>query len=139
MGFCAIPLRKTTRLPTGLGVLASVKVPFVPSTTPPGISPSANTGPAPPQAPDVPSTNTQSDGLPNTASMPPDALIKAVRPALKPGPFTARMPRSPTNPTTSLSWIGVWLGGCNGLPDELDARTSRILSGVEATPTTHVS
>src|SRR5690242_3754874 len=134
-----MPLRNSTRLVAGVGGLASVNVVLAPSTVPPGTSPSENCGPAPPQGPDVPSTITQSDGFPITPSRPPDELITAARPALNPGPLVGRKPRSPGNPTTSASCMGVWEGGWTGLAGETDARTSRILSGVSAAPTTQVS
>src|SRR5690348_3614157 len=61
-GFCTTPFRNSARLVAGLGALASVNVPFDPSMTPAGASPSMNCGPPPPHGPEVPSTSTQSEG-----------------------------------------------------------------------------
>jgi hypothetical protein len=63
-------------------------------------------------------------------------LIIAARPPMKPGPLTGRSPKSPVNPTTSVSWIEVWLGGWTRFAEVVEKRTSRTRSGVEAAPTT---
>lgn len=102
-----MPFRNSARLAAGLGVLARVNVVLLPSIVPPGTSASEKSGLAPPQAPDVPSTNTQSEGLPITASIPPAELIIAARPTLKPVPFIGRKLKSFVSPVTALSAMGV--------------------------------
>src|SRR5258708_38578174 len=97
------PLRNTVRSVDGLGAFDSAKIALVPFAVPVGISPSMNTIPLPPeapQAPDVPSTWRQSPRLPVAASIEPPELITAARDTEKPDPAARRRFSSPASPVT---------------------------------------
>src|SRR5437764_4792642 len=136
-----MPFRYTARLEGGVGACNTWNVVHVPSIFPEGISPSMKlkfTPPPEPHAPAVPSTRTQSPGLPAAAPRFPRESMTAVRELMYEVPFKGRTVSSLVNPVTSAMLISVTTGpGPITVPTPM--RTSLTLSVVGLGGTAHVS
>src|SRR5580704_4574310 len=137
-----IPLRNSSRLEP-LGVFVSVNVELRPFTSPPGVSALTKVGntTGAEQGPVVPSTKTQSPGLPTAVSICPFVSTTATAFIPNPGPLMGRALRSDTRLVTCDSVVAPPPvkppADPPAEPDPL--RTCATFSGVVLKGTVHVS